>query len=321
MIVAAPRSDGSALKLSQFFRVAASLAGVQAQIWLPDHVDLGDASPWLPLLNEGFVRRSVHPAPALLILSDAADWKASAQLYGSTSGFTRLHLLWGADLRCWGHGAQARPAVRLAMGEGVARALSTAQVFLESIHTLPIGLDPEDLPAPSLARSSAEVLILAGRNPGLGLALQERLRQRAIQTRLECAPWPMQQWLTALRDAAAAVVLSPPAGEPRLGLRRLAAMALQTPLICDQSADEHLCRHQRNALITPADPAALAEAVQLLLEPAAASLKARLIDGGLATLVRHRRARERLEFLQVLENHGELMATARRCHADATRSR
>ena len=321
MIVAAPRSDGTALKLSQFFRDATSIAGVQAQIWLPDQSVLTSDSPWLALLRQGYVRRSVHPAPGLLLLSDAADWRAAGQLYTPRQGFTRLHLLWGADLRCWGHGARRHPAIRLAMGESVARALTTAQVFCEPIHTLPIGLDPEDLPSPSFARRSGEALILASANPALGLALQERLRQTGIQTRLECTHWSLPQWLDALREAAVAVVLASPNAEPSLGLRRLAAMASKTPLVCDQRPDDHLCRDQRNALITPADPQALANAVSRLLDPSAATLRAQLIDGGLATVVRHRRARETLEFIQVLEDHSDRMALARRCHAEAIRSR
>ena len=316
MIVAAPSSDASALKLSQFFQVTASLTGVQAQIWLPDQAVLDQTSPWRSLLEQGFVQRFPHPAPELLLLSDAADWRAAAQLYSPAQGMTRVHLLWGADVRCWGHGARNRPAIRLAMGESVGRALKAGPVFREPVHTLPIGLDPEDLPAPSLSRRSDQVLILASEKPALGLALQERLRQHNIQTRLECVPWPMQQWLDALRMATMTVVLAPPNGEPSLGLRRLAAMAMHTPLVCDERPNDHLCRHQRNALICPSDPQALAEAVSLLLDRSATGLKTRLIEGGLSTLVRHRRAREQLEFTMLLENHIELMATARRCHAE-----
>jgi hypothetical protein len=51
-----------------------------------------------------------------------------------------------------------------------------------------------------------------------------------------------------------------------------------------------------------------------LLAPGGMALRGRLVDGGLASLVRHRRARERLEFEQLLDNSPALWKQALSCH-------
>jgi hypothetical protein len=251
----------------------------------------------------------------LLVLSDAADWKAATRLYVDTTAIPRLHLLRGADLRHWGHGARTRPAVRAALGMGVAIALEQQMIFREPIHTLPIGLDPEDLPAPSLARHN-QPLILARHQPALGLALQQALQKRNVESRCELAPWPRAQWLDAMAQARVVVVLSPDASKPGLGLRRLAAMALETALVCDEpTLDDGLCKDGVNSCICTANTEDLANTVVRLLNPAGQSWRDQLIAGGKATLLRHRCALERLRFGQLLEAFPEHWQHARTCHA------
>lgn len=323
MLVAAPGAGGAALKLSQFFRYAVANGSRRARIWMPATTVLADDSPWQPLLHEGWIQQRPLSNPELLLLSDAADWQAAARLYGSGHQGSRLQLLWGSDLRSWGHGALRQPAIRVAMGSGIGQALATAAPVREPIHTLPIGLDPEDL-VPLLGRPllgqsrTCDVVLLAQHNPALGLAIQAQLQQRGLSCRTELTPWPLQQALRAMGQAGVAVVLSPPAGQGSLGLLRLAAMALQVPLVCDQrEPDDGLCQHERNAWIGPADAAALAAAASLLLEPTGSSLRRRLIDGGLGTLVRHRRARERLEFETLLDALRQHWQQACHCHSEA----
>lgn len=317
MVVAAPTHGSSALKLSQFFRYAEADGQRRAQIWMPSHLKLPPHSPWLPLLEQGWVRQHPHPNPALLLLSDAEDWRAADQLYGTSRAWPRLHLLWGSDLRCWGHGALERPAIRVALGESVAQLLASNHRVREPIHTLPMALDPEDLPPPSQTTTTPPVLLLASRNPTLGLALQQNLSHRGVECRSELSPWPMQQWQNALAEACVAVVLAPTAGEASFGLRRLSAMGLRVALVCEQHlTNDPLCRDGHNCLLRPGDPEALADAVASLLDRSGAGLRRQLVDGGLATLVRHRRARERLEFEQLLENHSQHWQHAYSCHPE-----
>ncbi len=317
MLAAEPAPGGIGLKLSQFFRYAAAEGQRKLQLWMPPHTKLSAGSPWLPLLEEGFVRAQPHPNPALLLLSDAADWRAAQRFYPGRHSLPKLQLLWGDDLRCWGHGAGQQAAIRVAMGPSVAEAVRRSGRFNEPLQTLPVGLDPQDLPAPVLGDRGDQVLVLASANPGLGLALQQNLRQRELQCLCEVTPWPLQRWMAALRDAAVAVVLAPPAGQPSLGLHRLAAMALRTPLVAEERhPDDGLCRDGTNSLVRPGDPMALANAAAALLDSANTSLRTRLVDGGLATLVRHRRARERLEFNQLLEQLSQHWQEAIHCHPE-----
>lgn len=317
MLAAEPSHGSSALKLSQLFRYAQADGQRRAQIWMPKQVALPPHSPWLPLLEEGWIRQQPHPNPALVLVSDAADWRAADRLYGTSTSRPRLQVFWGGDLRCWGHGALTRPAIRVALGEAVAQQLAAGQRLREPIHTLPMALDPEDLPAPGQATTDQEVLLLASTNATLGLALQQSLIRRGVRCRSELSPWPMPQWQSALAAARVVVVLAPPPGEASFGLRRLAAMALRVPLVCEQQLlNDQLCRDGRNCLLRPSNPEALADAVISLLDPSGVGLRRQLVDGGLATLVRHRRARERLEFEQLLDQHQQHWHQALSCHSD-----
>lgn len=268
-----------AWKLSQLFRDVWAEGQRRVQLWMPPGTRLSKDSPWQDSLELGLVQPEFHPMPALLLLSDAADWALARRVYGA-SQVPALHLLWGTDLRCWGHGALQQPAIRVALGPAVAEAWQGDPRLLEPVHTLPIGLDPETL---LLSRSpgqprSQQVLVLAGENPGLGLAVQDALRARELQSCVELSPWPWQRWLHALSDAAVVVLVSPALEQPQLALRHLAAMALQTPLVCDPfSGKDHLCREGTNALIRPADAEALAEAAASVLTNA--SLRRTLVDG------------------------------------------
>lgn len=317
MLAAEPAPGGIGLKLSQFFRYAAAEGQRQVQLWMPPHTRLPASSPWLPLLDEGFLRAQPHPNPALLLLSDAADWQAAQRLYPNRDNLPKLQLLWGDDLRCWGHGAHQRAAIRVALGASVAEALRRSGRFIEPLQTLPVGLDPQDMLAPLLGDRGDQVLVLGSANPGLGLALQQKLRQRQLNCLCEVTPWPLQRWMAALRDAAVAVVIAPAVGQPSLGLHRLAAMALRTPLVAEErDPDDGLCRDGVNSLVRVGDPVALANAAAALLDPANATLRTKLVDGGLATLVRHRRARERLEFNQLLEQLSQHWQEAIHCHPE-----
>jgi glycosyltransferase involved in cell wall biosynthesis len=90
-------------------------------------------------------------------------------------------------------------------------------------------------------------------------------------------------------------------------------MALRTPLVCDQfCGKDHICRDGSNALVRPADAEGLAEAAASVLMNA--SLRHILVDGGLATLVRYRRARERLQLAQLLDDHLKHWRQAQACH-------
>jgi hypothetical protein len=321
MLAADPPSAEVGLKLCQFFRYAHAEGQRQVRLWLPPSVRLEAESPWHTLLREGHVQSQWHPAPALLLLSDAADWQLVRRLYGPALPAPVMQLFWSSDLRSWGHGAASQPAIRVALGHAVASALERQAVLREPIHTLPIGWDPDDLPAVAAGPRDDSVLILAGEHPVLGMALQARLGEQQCSCRLELTPWPLPRWLAAMAQASLVVVIDPELPQPGLGLRRFAALAMQTPLVSTQTPfGDVFCRDGKNALVRPPEVAALAAAVQELLDPGAAVLRRRLIDAGLATLVRHRRARERLEFEQLLDSSLKLWQQARSCHSEGVMS-
>lgn len=312
MLVAEPGQGSASHKLAEIFRYGQHHTALRMRLWMPASTHLALESPWHPLARPELLLAQPHPAPALLLLSDAADWRQAHRIYGSRPDLPRLHLLQGADLRHWGHGALRQPAIRVALGEGVAACLRAQVPLREPLHVLPMALDPDCLPRPPLLKQG--VVLLARDHPALGLAVQGALRERGLSCRCEFSPWPRDRWQQELADAAVAVVLASPEGVPGLGLRRLSAMALGTALVVEERPeDDGLLRDGRNARVRLGDPRELAQAAAELLQDA--DQRSRLVQGGKATLLRHRTALERLRWQALLADLDQHWAEARAAHA------
>jgi len=311
MLVAEPGLGSASHKLAQIFVDCQQQASLRMRLWMPPSTHLSPESPWLSLADSGQLLARPHPAPALLILSDAADWLAANQIYGERPDLPRLHLLHGADLRHWGHGALAQPAIRLAFGEGVAAALRRTVAFKEPLHVLPMALEPHDLPRPALVRQG--VLVLAGDHPALGLAVQQTLLERGLPCRCEVSTWSRQRWQQALAEAVVVVVLASPYGLPGLGLRRLAAMALGTALVMEERRDDDgLVRNGQNGVVRLGDARELAQAAAEVYKDD--QFRQRLVQGGHSTVLRYRTALERLRLQAVLNDLPAHWSQARAAH-------
>ena len=312
MLVAEPTDGDAAFKLAQLFGYGQQRPGLQLRLWMPPATSLRTESPWFPLAKPGVLHTQLHPNPALLLLSDAADWRAAQAFYGDRPDLPKIHVLHGADLRQWGHGALGQPAVRVALGEAVAQALKGNPAIREPIQVMPLGLDPEDLPPAPVVKAGC--LVLARDQPTLGLALHQALQAQGIPALCEVSPWPRWQWQRALAAAEVVVVLSPAqAHAPGLDLRRLAAMALGTVVVMDEPRfDDGLCRDGNNALIRLADGQELSRAVCQVLDDG--TLRRRLLAGGRSTLLRYRTARERLCFNDLIDSLADHWSTARASH-------
>ena len=142
MLVADPRSGGAAHKLTELIGYAQGFEQLKLRLWMPTDAALPAHSPWLRFAQPDTLFSAPHPAPAFLLLSDAADWQAAQRIYGPRLDLPKLHLLHGASLRDWGHGASRSPAVRVSCGEAVAEELRQQGRFVEPLHTLPMGIDP-----------------------------------------------------------------------------------------------------------------------------------------------------------------------------------
>lgn len=317
VLVAEPDEDPAQRKLAQFFRDGQEHSGGHWRLWLPADADLPPGNPWRPLAQPGVMLRRPLAHPSLLVLSRAADWQAARTWYGQNGLPPRLQLLFGADARDWGHHAARQPAIRVAVGDDVADALSLQQRFREPLQCLPMALDGTSLPPPAFPRS-LPVLILARERPQLGEALELALRDRGIASRCERHPWPEQRWLEALATAVVVVLLPGNGTRTGLGQRRLAAMALGAVVVSTpRDGAEALIRDGENGLVRPPDAGILAATVADLLEPAQLQRRDSLLAGGRACLLRHGRALERLRFLELLEAWPQAWEEAQRCHAEA----
>jgi hypothetical protein len=68
--------------------------------------------------------------------------------------------------------------------------------------------------------------------------------------------------------------------------------------------------------VRPGDPRQLCEAVLSLHGQGGLQLRRQLVEGGLATALRQRSARQELEFLNVLDQVPRLWNEARSCHPE-----
>ena len=316
VLVAEAADDSTGGILTRLLR-SLEQQGRRYQIWMPEQARLQATSPWAPLLDEDRLQTRVHPMPSLILISTAADWQALHRFYGSSSRTPVLQLLFGADLTDWGHGGSRRAAIRVCHGPEIAAVLEHQGHLREPLQILPIGLDSAELPPVPNQRSLKRVLILARHRPDLGLLLQQRLEQQGLDCRCELEPWPITRWQQAIASASTVVNLAPQQEGRSLGLRRLSAMALQTALVSEERAGlDSLCRDGRNALVRPGDPRQLCEAVLSLHGQGGLQLRRQLVEGGLATALRQRSARQELEFLNVLDQVPRLWDEARSCHPE-----
>ena len=315
VLVTEPSTDTSASILTRLLRSIES-SGRSCQIWMPDQATIPEASPWWPLFETGRIRSRVHPSPALVLLSTARDWLAYHQLYQGQARSPVMQLFGGIDLRHWGHASQRHPAVRVGLGAEITAALSSQGIYREPLHTVPFGLDPSELPALPAEQSNQKVLILAKHQPALGLLLQQQLDDAGLDCQVELTPWPRDCMLQAMAVAATAVILAPPEGEASLGQRRLSAMALHAAVVSQsRSGLDALCQEGRNALVRPAEPQVLTEAVRSLHGRSSTALRRRLVDGGIATALRHSSALQELEFQLLLDQLPQLWQEACDCHS------
>lgn len=262
----------------------------------------GDVIAGLTIRRFSVGGRPPHPAPSLLLLSTAADFHLARRVYGRRHGIPRLHVLQGTNLCHWGHKATEEPAVRVAIGDGIARELRRQAIFREAVLCLPVGFDPATLPAPIPASARRqEPLLLAGHQPQLGRALEHALRERGINSRLELFPSARARLERAIARAPVVVDLGQSAGPANPVFPGLTAMALRTPLVTVRVDSHHdLYRDGGNALVRDAEVESLAEAVTSLLGDKAEGLRARLLDGARSTVAHHHPALQRLRFEELL---------------------
>lgn len=265
--------------------------------------------------------RHPYPSPSLLLLSAATDFRMARRLYGRQHGIPRVHVLRGTGVSHWGHQAIEEPAVRIAIGDGIARELRRLGIFREPVLSLPVGFNPAGLPfstPAAIAARQQEPLLLAKHRPQLGEAIEQALRRCGRTSQLECFPSTRGRLEQAIARAPLVVDLGQATTAPNPGFPRLTAMALQTPLIVIRhDPDDDLCRDGRNALVREADVEQLCEAVLSLLGSEAEALRGRLLDGARSTVAQHQPARQRLRFEELLLDYPRHWAVACSSHTGA----
>lgn len=301
-VTALPGETSADHKLAELFQILAD--ALPCQLWMPANTSLGSSSPWNRSVCLSRLRASLHPTPRLVVYSSAADAHVLQRAYGQARTLRRLHLIASAHPESWSHGARSLPSIRVALGEPLAQGLGYSNLFLEPITALPLGISSEGLP-PTVPQQQRQgpLLLLAEQDPGLGLAVQERLERQGQASQCEITPWPHQRWLEAMACAPAVLVLA--GAQPRQAFcqRRLNAMALDTLLVVDPGGpEEGLCRDGSNALVRPGDAQELSRALLHLMDPGQRDLQQRLREGARRTLLLHRPALQQQRWLAMLQS-------------------
>lgn len=324
MLVAEPTNKSSSFKLAHFFEYAHNYAqnndGVNyVQVWMPHTSIINNNSPWKKILNDGWIKSKATSNPSLLILSSASDWKLAQYLYPKWKTIPKIHLINENNIRSLGHGAQQNPAIRIAVGNSVGLSMQNTKNLREEIQIIPLGIDPEEIELIASTQHNQrtqEVLILASRNPALGLAIRQKLGESGISCMIEIQEWTYEKWIKAMKNCAVVVILASKWLENAIEIQHLAAMATQKPLICNKTIyfKENICINHKNCLICDENADTMAKTIIELVNNKGERKIHELIDGGLATLIRHRRAKEKLNFQSILANIEELWQAACRAH-------
>ena len=316
LLVSDPGLGSTNRKLAQFFAIGHQHSGGQWRLWMPETTELQEESPWRPWAEREVLLSRPMQEPALVIGSQAKDLHWAEELYPRSQ--PKLQLLLGNDLRYWGLGVSAFPAIRVAVGQTLAESLRQTRPFREPIHDLPLAIDTEQLPRPWLPKLQ-QVVILGHHQPALGQAVQLQLQQRGVSCLCELTAWPEARWQESLASSAVAVILPPKGAYAGLAQRRLAAMALGTALVVSpHSPDDGLLVDEGNALIRAADVDALTTAVTDLLDPGQLGRRERLLAGARACVQRHGPAYERLRWQDLMDGWAEAWQEAQRCHAEGS---
>ena len=194
------------------------------------------------------------------------------------------------------HGFLARRAIRICVGAPVAEAIRATGRANGPVLVIEAALN---LPAPAHDAGPRQgVFIDALKHPALGEALHRGLVERGHEARLSRERMPRARYLEALASADVAVLL--PHATEGFYLPALEAMALGSAVVVpDCVGNRAYLEPGRNALVPPAAPGPLLEAVEALADPARRDA---LVAAGRRTAARFDLARERHAFHAVLDD-------------------
>jgi glycosyltransferase involved in cell wall biosynthesis len=284
-------------KVWDYFRHALAL-GWDARVHLTSGSLRDECNPWMGLPER--IEREWNPQAFDLLFLAGMDWTTLPDRRHPPRPVINLiqHVRHGwADhpLRAF----LGSPAHRICVSHPVAESILATQEVNGPVIVIPAALDlPENLVAQPPQNGAGRVLIAGLKAPELAYALATELQARGMRVAV-CDGWiPRVEYLEKV--AAATVVVTLPHAAEGFYLPALEAMALGVPVVMtDCIGSREYARDGINCILSAAEPAALAHAVERALLPEIAT---RLRRKGRETATSYGQANERQRFAQVIQN-------------------
>lgn len=197
----------------------------------------------------------------------------------------------------------SRKAIRICESEEISQALRETGLTRGPLIVIPLGRDLESLPD-AAAERDVDVLIIALKQPDLGVELERRLKKTGRRVVMLSKLLPLPEYLSYIQKARTTVFL--PHKAEGFYMPPVEGMALGTLVVCPAHAGDHSIYHHGHNCFRP--DYTLEELVQatesaLALTPDQAR---QIRANARQTAEKHGLLRERRAFLDVLHNVDQL---------------
>jgi hypothetical protein len=296
---------GGHLKVWNYFNHVLASPEFEPRVWFSDQTTLGGDNPWRD--SQHLIVDKEHPIKPDVYFVAGANWRRLDHYPYADPNIPVINLIQHvrhADPELRLSKFLQRKAIRICVSSEVADELRATGLTTGPLIVIPNAIDVPDIPATNGAHLHVDVLIAAGKEPGLGVQVADRLTQdgRVVDVLVERIS--RADFLARIRAARITVFL--PHATEGFYLPALEGMALGTLVVCpDVIGNRSFCLPGHNAFrpeYTVDSIVRDAEAALALSPDEARQLR----ENGIQTAAEHTLSREREAFLDVLHNIDEL---------------
>jgi hypothetical protein len=288
------------MKVWDYFNHTRSCSGYAANLYCAPGSIWNASTPWLTMRHECV--EVWNPESYDILFLAGTDWLTYPLDMQMRLGKPIINLIQGlshADRENPLYAFLGRPAIRICVSKPVAEALHETGRICGPLIVINNCIDHDQLP-PGLDSKMPVLLILALKNPALGLMVKQCLEQAGMPVRLQTEPLSRDDYLSLINQYE--TVCPIPCAEEGFFLPALETMALGSLLVCpDCIGNRAFCKHQFNCVFTEYKAASIVDGCIAAITMAPGE-RAKLLNGARATVHNHTQERERNEYHQVLRS-------------------
>jgi hypothetical protein len=300
---------GGHLKVWNYFNHVMASPFYEPRVWFSDKTTLDGDNPWRD--SQHLIVNNEHPIRPDVYFVAGANWRRLDRYPHANPSIPVINLIQHvrhADPELRLAKFLHRKAIRICVSSEVADELRATGLTTGPLIVIPNAIDLPDLPPANGTHPQVDVLIAAGKEPGLGVQVADRLARDGRVVDLLLERITRDDFLARIRAARTTVFL--PHATEGFFLPALEGMALGTLVVCpDCVGNRSFCLPGHNAFrpeYTLDSIVRDAEAA-LALPPDEAR---RLRENAVQTAAGHTLSHEREAFLDVLHNVEELWRDA-----------